>query len=138
MINLYCFLPFHGYQVSSRLERKGFTFQGDIRGKDWEIQAGKAYYAALTWFCKASIRLICRWLSWAWWKGRDMKETETKIWERLMYFTTGWKKSPSLASKTENISWHNAINMPDTELISLIYKEILWKTGKKAKWKLKE
>lgn len=81
------------------LERREFTFQGDIHGKDWEIQAGKARYAGLTWFFKSNIRLVCRWLSWVWRKGHDSKETETKL-------TTGWKKSPALASKRENISWY--------------------------------
>ena len=48
MINPCRFLPFHVYQISFGLERGEFTFQGDIHGKDWEIQAGKARYAALT------------------------------------------------------------------------------------------
>ena len=35
MVNSCCLLPFHVYQVSSGLERGGFTFQGDIHGKDF-------------------------------------------------------------------------------------------------------
>ena len=35
MVNFCCFLPFHVYQVSSGLERGGFTFHGDIHGKDF-------------------------------------------------------------------------------------------------------
>lgn len=76
MINPYCFLPFHVYQVSSGLERRGFTFQGDIRGKDWEIQAGKAYYAVFTWFCKANIRLVCN--DWAERDGKDVTRKKQK------------------------------------------------------------
>ena len=45
-----------------------------------------------------------------------------------LHWQANWKISAGI----------NALNMPDTELISLIYKEILWKTGEKAKWKLKE
>ena len=30
-----CFLPFYPCQVSSGFERAGFTFQGDIHGKDF-------------------------------------------------------------------------------------------------------
>ena len=32
---MHCFFLFMRYQVSSGLERGGFTFQGDIHGKDF-------------------------------------------------------------------------------------------------------
>ena len=119
-----CFLPFQVYQVSSGLKREGLL---------WEIQAGKALYAVLTWFCKANIRLVCRWLSWAWWKGHDTKETGTKIRERLMYVTTGWRKSPSLASKMENISWHKCIKYARHRINILDLQRDIVKNRKKSK-----
>ena len=110
-----CFLPFQVYQVSSGLKREGLL---------WEIQAGKARYAALTSFFKSNIRLVCRWLSWMqykmWLEGNSNKNNR-----RDMYFTTGWKNLHQQA--TGNISWHKYAR----HRISLIYKEICWNMGRK-------
>lgn len=35
ILAMHCFLSVHAYQVSSGLERGGFTLQGDIHGKDF-------------------------------------------------------------------------------------------------------
>lgn len=138
MINPCRFLPFHVYQISFGLERgvyfsRWYTWKR-LGNSSWKGKI-RCTYVIFQIKYQVSLQMTELGVMERTWLKRNRNKNNGRDWWILQL---GGKNPLRWQAKEKISAGINAINLPDTGLISSIYKEILWKTGKKAKWKLKK